>query len=512
MIDSSRLQELKELNRGFMHYEPQPVQRQVHDSLKSIIIISGGEGSGKSFVTSGEIASRYGTWKKVLLVCYKSKSARNEADYLYHFLSEIGAVADYKTPEEGTIRLTTRDGATVESVSTYAEGERAVSGTGQTYDIIAMLEAGKQRYSVFQSCLIRIQRSGGLLILSGTIEKSEPWFADVLTRLQGENELGAEVVIMPTWENRFDYPGGRDDPKIKKLESELTPDLFMERLGGKPAPLHSLVFKEFSFLTHVFDWVQYDPTQTVEAWIDYGYSGSHYSILFVQFHPRAYTRQFRSELPDVPLTDVFVIGDLYLDHATHEDAIIECKKLTWWNHVTEGVGDVVGKTHPQAGQSPFDVWRDKAGLPLRGQYILVPDNVDRQHTFLKDPSTSQPREFFNPSCQGLREYSRWKRKEIGENLYGDPETANCDFIKANGYGLIDHFGRVDRHLQPQAISIGVRPNVEESTHQLPQMTGMPSPVSPRPVGAPVNRNYVVVPRKPRQVVGGANQPPPDRII
>ena len=512
MLNYDRMQKLKTANARLMHYTPQPQQEAVHRSTKNLIIISGGEGSGKSVVTAGEIAIRYGTWKKVLFVCYKTDSARNEGDYLFEYLDSVKAVTEYRTPKGAALELSLRGGESVESVSTHAEGPRAVSGTGKSYDIIAMLEAGKQSYSVFTSCLLRASRTGGLLLVSGTIERSEPWFPDLLNHLKPGNELEAEVVIMPTWENRTLYPGGLEDPKIQLLKRTLTKELFLERLGGQPSPLESLVLKDFSYLTHVFDWVQYDPTQTVELWMDPGYSGSHYSVSFVQFHPRAYTRQFYPTLPDAPLTDVWVIGDLYLNHAVHEEVIQQCKKLPWWDHVVGGVGDVVGKTHPQAGQSPFDVWSTKASLALRGQYILIPDNVDRHHTFLKDPGTNSPRIFYHPKVEGLVEYSRWKRKEIGENLYGDPESRNCDFLKAIGYGLIDHFGRVDRTHQPGAHVAGQRMPTQESANQLP--TGLGTVEVPQTTQTRVVRktHYIVVPRGPRLVVGGLSQPKGDRIV
>jgi hypothetical protein len=511
MIDSFHLKEFKQFNFGSMAYAPQPVQQRVHDSEASIIIVSGGEGSGKSKVTSAEIAARFGTWKRVLLVCYKTESARNEADYLYEFLNNFGAVLQYRTPKGGGLELTARDGAVVEAVSTYAEQERAVSGTGKSYDIIAMLEAGKQRYSVFLACLLRISRTAGLLILSGTIEKSEPWFPDIVTRLSGENELGAQVVIMPTWENHVLYPLGKDDPKIKQIRGELGEDLFMERCAGKPAPLHSLVFKEFSFLTHVFDWCQYDPKETVEAWIDPGYSGSHYSVNFVQFHPRAYTRQFKKDLPDAPLTDVFVIGDLYLDHAVHEEVIEQCKTLPWWSHVVGGVGDVVMKTHPMADRAPVDVWSAKANIFLRGQLIGIDDGIDRHHTFLKDPMSNSPRLFFNPNCQGVREYGRWKRKEVGENIFGDAEIQNCDCMKAISYGLIDHFGRVERLFPPRAISVGERIRIEEQRERLPEQPMAPGQ-TPMRIPNPQKQQYVVVKREPKEPVGGIGRGGGDKII
>ncbi|MGB8648974.1 MAG: hypothetical protein WCF84_27305 [Anaerolineae bacterium] len=38
----------------------------------------------------------------------------------------------------------------------------------------------------------------------------------------------------------------------------------------------------------------------------------------------------------------------------------------------------------------------------------------------------------------------WQRKEIEENIYGDPEKINCDALKAINHGLVDHFGFVNR--------------------------------------------------------------------
>ena len=504
-FDTAQLAELKRFNAAQMGYQAQTFQQAVHDATAKTIIVSGGEASGKSVVTAAELALRFGTWKRVLLVCYKAASAKNESDYLWQFLSLIGAVESYRTPRGGAIELTTKPGAMVESaivesVSTHSEGERAVSGTGRSYDIIAMLEAGKQPYSVFLACLLRASRTGGLLILSGTIEKSEPWFPDMVTRLQGENELGAQVVIMPTWENHVLYPGGRNDPKIKQIENELGEDLFLERCAGKPAPLHSLVFKEFSFLTHVFEWCQYDPAQPVEVWVDPGYSGSKYSVNFVQFHPRAYTRKFHPALPDASLMDVWVIGDLYLDHAVHEEVIQQCQLLPWWSHVTGGVGDVVMKTHPMADRAPIDVWSAKANIFLRGQLVGIADGIDRHHTFLKDPSTGSPRLFYNPNCQGVREYGRWRRKEVGENIYGEPEIKNCDCMKAVHYGLIDHFGRVERMFPPGAFATGERLVMDKSKQELPAMPGLSSQ-SPPQSPIPGAGRYIVTPRAPKVKIG-----------
>lgn len=490
---------------GVANYQPQLAQQPVHDSLASLVVISGGEGSGKSQTTSAEIAARFPTWQRVLFVCYKSESASNEADYLYEFLHGVKAARSYSKPKSGNIEILAKNGAVVESVSTYAEGERAVSGTGKSYSIIAMLEAGKQKYSVFLACLLRITRTGGLLILSGTIERSEPWFPDIIRKLQEDAkrraEMDAEVVIIPTWENRILYPLGRDDPKIQMLENELGADLFNERCGGQPSVPANLIFKEFSYDTHVKEWCQYDPKYPVFVAVDPGYSGSHYSVNFIQEHPRPYTRQFDAGLPDAPLTDVFVIGDLYLDHAVHEEVIALAKELPWWSHIQSGVGDVVMKTHPMADRAPVDVWREKAGIFLRGQPVGIDDGIDRHHTFLKDPRTRMPRLFFNPSCTGIREYSLWKRKEVGEGIYGDPEKTNCDFTKALQYFLIDRFGRVEKSIRDNLSAGGERVTLDMAKTELPAIVGIAQRVPSGPVVRRPSNTYVVAERRGAKRIG-----------
>ena len=142
---------------------------------------------------------------------------------------------------------------------------------------------------------------------------------------------------------------------------------------------------------------------------------------------------------------MWVVDELYASHAIHEQVISAVKERAWWGNVKSGVGDVVMKTHPMADRAPVDVWLEKGNVFLRGQHIQIADGIDRHRTFLKDPATGAPRIFFNPSCRGATgEYTRWKRKEISENVFGPPEAINCDALKAIHYGLIDEFGFVEK--------------------------------------------------------------------
>ena len=91
---------------------------------------------------------------------------------------------------------------------------------------------------------------------------------------------------------------------------------------------------------------------------------------------------------------------------------------------------------------------------------------------------------------------------MGENIYGQAELKNCDCMKAIQYGLIDHFGRVERLFPPQAIAIGERPVFQESEKRLPAIPGIPEPARRLPVqGVPQRQQYIVVPRKPRDRIG-----------
>lgn len=514
-MNQTKLLDLKQFNFETMGYTPNETQMPVHLSTALVLFVNGGEGSGKSYVTSAEVASRYGNWKRVLFAAYKAESASNEADYLYEFLNEIGAVKAYSKPKTGNIEIKCRNGAIIESVTTHAEGERAISGTGKSYDIICILEAGKHKYSVFLSCLLRISRTGGLLILSGTVEQSEIWYPDLIRKLQEDEQrrkdMQAQVVILPTWGNKKLYPLGREDPKIKMLEKELTPELFMERLAGVPSPPEGLVLKGFSYLTHVFDWVQYDPKSFVGLAIDPGYSGSHYSVAFIQEHPRIYTRQFYPELPDTQTIDVWVIASLYLNYTVHEEVIELAKEFPFWSHVNYGVGDVIMKTHPQADRAPIDVWKEKANVFLEAEPISIQDNIDRHRTFLKDPATIKidpltgfkdmatgyPRIFYNPECKGLEEYGQWKKKLIAEGLYGKPDEKYCDLMKSIGYYLINRFGRIEKRIKSQGASVGERVTMEQAKQTLPTTLQANKLIQSVPIVKRSAQQYVVVPRKQR---------------
>jgi hypothetical protein len=411
-------------------YSPLPAQAPIHLAHERILLISGGEGSGKSLVTAAEIVARFDRWKLAYVVGPKYESAHKEIDYCYEMLSKFRAceAGDYSRPKEGKAVLCVKGRGRIETLSSD-EGPKAITGTGESPDILAMVEAGKQSYEIFLACRARVARSRGLLILSGTIEESERWYPELVKRWQSGNPEGARSFIVPTWSNSVLYPLGRDDPEIKALEATYPPDKFMERFGAVPCPPTDAVIKEFSF----------DANLPVELWIDPGYSGSHYAVEVVQFPNRR---------------DVHVIDEIYADHAITREIIDAAKLKPWWRDVPKkldrksgGVIDIAAKAHA-AMPSVWQTW-DAEGVALRMKDVGVEDGVAVHRAMLKPPDGGVPRLLFNPACKGaFAEYNVWRRKRVGDAVL-EPDNKHCDAMKALHYGLVDRFGVLGAPKEPE---------------------------------------------------------------
>lgn len=431
-LNSAARRQVKQVNFEAVGYVPNAQQVPIHMSEAGIVMVSGGEGSGKSYVTAADVIGRNPFWRLGYFVGPKYESAHKECDYLYQWLKQIGATTKemYSRPTRGKIRLETTHGQVVESLSSE-EGPKAITGTGESPDWIWMVEAGKQTYNIYLACLVRVNRVGGFLGLSGTPEESEFWYPQLYDRFQAENPEGGKSYNLPTWTNTALYPGGRSDPKIKQLEAVLTPAKFMERLGGVPQKPANLVYPEMDYATHV----KFAPYWSgdsawrhlpVEVWVDPGYDGA-YAVNAVQIRD------------DV----VWQIDEVYVQYGFASDVILQCKERPWWDQVKGGVIDVAGRQHPGM-RSHIEIWRDEAQLELDSVRVLVDDGVQRHQTFLKSPFSGEPRVFHDPRCVNtLQEYGLYKRH---------PETGVIidkfnHALKAFSYGEVYHFGLADETYQ-----------------------------------------------------------------
>lgn len=387
-------------------------------------------------MTAAEIFLRHPFLRLTYVVGPKYEAAHKEMDYLFDFFRRIGATqaALFSRPRQGKIALRTFDGATIETLSSE-DGAKAITGTGESPDFIAMVEAGKQSYDIYLACVARVARSRGTLLLSGTIEETNRWYPELYSRWQVANTDDARSFCLPTWTNAVSYPGGRDDPAIKHLEAIYTPDKFQERFGAIPCPPATLVFREFSFADHVKPapfWTGERADEPVELAIDPGYVGG-YAVLAIQWQGDT----------------VWVIDEVYLQHAVAEEVIAECKARQWWGQVRGGVIDIAGRQH-QGLPSHVEIWQNQAQVYLRSNYVRIADGIARHRTFLRNPLTGKPRLFLDPRAkQTCAEYGRYKYREVVEGRPTSEEPIDdVHAIKAIGYWLYDHFGAADVAVEP----------------------------------------------------------------
>ncbi len=273
------------------------------------------------------------------------------------------------------------------------------------------------------------------MFLGGTFESSLGWYPQTFTAWEsGVND--EQSFSLPSYSNHHLYPGGRNDPEIRRLEAVSSDDFFMERIEGKPVPPRGLVFNEFRANIHAGE-IDYIPHEPVHIWIDPGYAGG-YALEAVQIiddHVRVFDEIYETGL------------------VTEEIATIAMTK-PWWQDVEYGVIDIAGTQH-QAMPAPAEVWMANTGLYLASQKVPINDGTERLKSFLKvDPITGYPKLSIDSKCSGvLSEFGavanpftgqsqayRWKMDRDGNIVGNVPEDKYNHGVKALIYGLVYHFG------------------------------------------------------------------------
>lgn len=425
-------------------YSPHAEQEAVHDSLARIRLVAGGERGGKSRLGAEELAAWLALRPPELPGLYwivgpDYEQARPEMRHLIVGAEKCG-ILDKKAlslPANGPWRLITTRGHLVLTRT----GRDVRTLAGEAPDGILMVEAAQQSYEAFLRLRGRVAEKRAPLLLIGTFEHGSTWFSQLFDAWQSANLDGGASFSVPTWSNLSIYPGGCDDPEIKALERTYPADVFQERFGAVPCPPATLVFKEFSHVTHVKP-CPFDPDQPVQLWIDPGYAGA-YAVVVVQFSQ------------DKTPREVYQIDEVYWTQRTVQEVILECKQREWWSKVHHCVIDVAGRQHPGM-ESHAEAWHRLAGLPCSANAVGIPDGILRHRTFLRDAGTGQPRLYHDPRCVGtIAEYGKYKYHEIEENrpVRELPIDADNHAMKAIAYGLVANFGFVaPPQLQPLKVT------------------------------------------------------------
>lgn len=424
-----------------MGHDPNPSQARLHRSQATVLQLVGAEGAGKSHVAAAELTACVPWSKLIYLVGQTYDNTHPEFNYLVENLSSLGALDANKAnqPQQGSWSLTTRTGCRITTLS-VERGASSIIARGEQPDVICLTEAGIiNSYSVLLAAVRRATRARGRVILVGTLKDNFGWYAGLVDELSAKgNPWDGETYSLPAWTNTILYPGGRNDPEIKRLEAILPEDEFKRTVAAEKVASRALVFgKEFSWSRNARP-CPFDPNLPVTIWIDPGYYPSAYAVLPVQFHGQ----------------EVWQIDEIYLHFHTHEQVIRIAKSCEWWPNVERAVIDYAGRQH-HAQASAEEIWNKLAGLRPRSQFVPVLDGIDRHKTFLD--GVGGPRLFHDPDrCKAtLAEYGQYKKPTDRDGNPTDdvPVDANNHAMKAIAYGLIDKFGFVEGGRQMKSAKV-----------------------------------------------------------
>ena len=414
-------------------YKPTEAQEPIVYSDKRFVLVAGGEQAGKSLVASKFLLSKWTETKGPALfwlVAADYERSRAEVMYLVDDFATLGILKKAsKRVDPGRIELA--DGTVIETKS--AKDPRTLAMRAP--DGIIGCEASQLDLETFYRLRGRCAPKKAWMFLGGTFEGSLGWYPQLFLAWQHGTDV-EKAYSLPSYTNIHFYPGGEDDPEIKRLEKDSSDDFFKERIMGIPSPPRGLVFHEFRADYHVRE-VEYIPNEPVHLWIDPGYAGG-YAVEVVQI------------IDD----QICVVDEIYEKSLITEEIVDMAMDKPWWKDVRFGVIDVAGYQH-QAMSAPAEVWLDKAGLYMASQKVKINDGTERLKSMLKvDPKHHRPKLVVNPKCKGLlsefwaapnpfdgqtRVY-KWKTDRDGNIVGNQPEDKYNHGIKALIYGLIDRFG------------------------------------------------------------------------
>jgi hypothetical protein len=441
-------------------------QKEIHDTKVPVKLTTGGERAGKSISTAMDCAEDMLIEGGLGWICGPDYGqSKAEFKYIHDALLALDCLdGEASMPEHGPQKLTTKWGFKWETKS----GQDLMKIASFATDLFLITEANQQPQGILDKAYGRVSEKRGRIILSGTIENSNPWYIEKWETWQGPNPEGARSFSLPSWSNTHIYPGGREDPAIKLWEARLGPEVFLERCAAIPCKPSGLVFKDFDRKRHVTK-LDYNPKLPVELAID---PATHtYAVLALQFETltvkewlersenEALLAKRTSEELKEYVTKVYVIDEVYTHDMIAQDVIPLVKMKPWFRDVQTGIIDIAGTQRP-GSKSQVQIWQEETRIPLRSNYVKIDQSISvvrlrlRENHLLGEPLISfdfRLRSDKNHAGKangilGEMGLYKWREWHEGQNTRPLPIDSNNDALKALGYSLFAHFGPVEERL------------------------------------------------------------------
>jgi len=410
-----------------------------------------------------ELVTRAPWGRLFWIIAEDYEGTHKEFEYALQWFTQLDAVdkRDISMPLRHQWHMRLKTGQVIETKT----GSDISKIRSDAPDGILLVEAATVPYGLFLKCFGRLGETRGWLVASGTFEGSSGWYPELFREMQGPNqEYRGRSFSVPSWSNPAVYPGGREDPEIKRLERiySRVPGLFDERCGGVPTPPVNLVFREYLESTHVVASEQYSykPGVPVYLGVDPSDGGHPYAVIACQFFAD------HDPDPDDRIDFCVVIDEVWEQGLIDEQMIDACMRRVWWKDVR---GGAIDKLAPDSRRR----WLSYAGVQLASDRVEQLVGIRRLHSFLYSERAGvddvasneyirQPHLLIvdqpeRGASYGLRyEFPRYKRKEtdVGSDMLPS-EVPNpnlpCDAIKALWYLLVARYGAVRGRQLPKPV-------------------------------------------------------------
>lgn len=432
-----------------MVFTPTDAQWPILLDPHRFLLVTGGWRAGKSEISAVRLVMNHlvsmffenkeaHTPRLYWIIAQDFETCRPEFEKALVYLDRLDLLVkdNKKLPDEGQLVIHLLDGTVIKTKS--ADNELKIAE--EAPDGILVVEAGRLTETAWWRIQGRTMEKRGWCYLSGTLEgsdaKVEQWYADLFWQWQGYDVDGRSYA-MPSWSNTVKFPGGRNDPEIKKWEAKLPPDMFQEKFAAIPVKPTGLIMREFSSEIHTGNFL-FNPEVPVELAIDPGYGGA-YAVEAIQI------------IESTP----YLIDEVYLQGYVTEDIIATCQTRPWWTNVRGGAVDIAATQH-QGMSAPAEVWAKVGKVYLESQRISEEGGIEILRRCLRvDPTKFNPQTgklgcpgiFVDHKCKGfIAECGGGRSPVAGGGPWlrdihtGRPIDKDNHATKAVTYWLVNKFG------------------------------------------------------------------------
>lgn len=368
---------------------------------------------------------------------------RIEFAYIENWLRSIDDLARISKPVIGPWRLVTKAGVVL---ATWSTNDPA-SIRGLDLEGAAACECGQMDWGSIERIQGRISGKSGFVVYSGTMEMANRWYVRMAQEGVRENRYDVVTYSLPSWENKHEFPGGREDKEIKRLEKFYPEDIFLVRVAAQPVPARDRVIREI-LSTHIRT-IEFPRKEDktldcrIEIAIDPGYLPSAYAVLWIASWDTSDGRFW------------YVFDEFYLQLNTNTDVIALIKAHPMYRHLkTDGLTiDTSAKRHADGNEPAVDMFKKLTVMrsPFH-KYWHENALIERIRTTAQAGLIA-----ISPQCAGFiaelglgeevfPEMHPWKfRTDSQGNIINDkPEDSWNHSCKAFGYLLLRHLGPVER--------------------------------------------------------------------